>query len=146
MKIGFTGTQRGMTDIQFNTVKSILISINNEYDKLEFHHGDCIGSDEQFHRMISSIYNLHIVIHPPTDPRKRAFSEDFDFENTIEIRPTLQYLKRNKAIVNECDILIATPSGKEKLRSGTWSTVRYARAKKKNIVIIFPDGETITED
>ena len=49
---------------------------------------------------------------------------------------------QHKQIVNVCDVLIAAPSGPEKLRSGTWSTVRYARKLHKNITIVLPDGST----
>jgi len=32
--------------------------------------------------------------------------------------------------------MIAAPSGPETLRSGTWSTVRYARSKAKEVYIL----------
>ena len=39
----------------------------------------------------------------------------------------MPYLERNKNIVNAVDFIIAAPDGPEKVRSGTWSTVRYAK-------------------
>ena len=47
------------------------------------------------------------------------------------------YLQRNHNIVNECDMLVAFPStSNEVLRSGTWSTIRYAKKAKKPVEII----------
>jgi len=44
------------------------------------------------------------------------------------------YLSRNRAIVDETEMLIATPAEfTEQQRSGTWSTVRYARACGKKV-------------
>jgi predicted Rossmann fold nucleotide-binding protein DprA/Smf involved in DNA uptake len=45
-------------------------------------------------------------------------------------------LVRNRAIVNSSGLLIAAPAGEEILRSGTWSTVRYARSKDKRVRIL----------
>lgn len=78
---------------------------------------------------------LDLKIHPPINPAKRAWcTGDFTY-------PEKDYLDRNRDIVNCTDILITCPSGyTEKLRSGTWATIRYARKIGKTVVIIFPDG------
>jgi predicted Rossmann fold nucleotide-binding protein DprA/Smf involved in DNA uptake len=48
-------------------------------------------------------------------------------------------LERNKDIVSESDFLIAAPdSKKERLRSGTWATVRHARKLGKRVMILEP--------
>lgn len=84
---------------------------------------------------------LWVVIHPPKDESKRAFSI------ADEVRGAKPYLQRNKDIVDETDVLIATPKGnEEELRSGVWATIRYARKQKKKIVIIFPDGSIKEEE
>lgn len=42
--------------------------------------------------------------------------------------------------------MIATPSSKEEeLRSGTWSTVRYARKLRRPVTLIYPDGSVVEE-
>jgi hypothetical protein len=132
-KVGFTGTQRGMTVQQRHAF----------YDELgrgpgEFHHGDCVGSDATAH-VIATHLGWEPHVHPPIDERKRAFSI-----GGVLYTP-LQYLDRNRAIVNLCDVLYATPAGPEVLKSGTWATVRYARRSGLQIVIIWPDG-TITRE
>lgn len=44
-------------------------------------------------------------------------------------------------------MLIAFPPSKEEItRSGTWSTIRYARKCHKSLIIVYPDGQTITEN
>lgn len=130
MKIGFTGTQIGMTAIQCG----LFLSRSRELQPTEFHHGDCIGADYNAHNIIRYHFPLcRVVIHPPIIERKRTFcSADFMHE-------PLDYLVRNKNIVNATDILIAAPkSHVESLRSGTWSTVRYANKIGKKVILIFP--------
>jgi hypothetical protein len=136
MKTGFTGTQRGMTAAQKRVVETFIRNI-----KGEFHHGDCIGADEEAHE-IALGHGLKIVIHPPANTKKRAFCED-----ATDLRIEKSYLSRNKDIVLETEQLIAAPGEEEEqTRSGTWSTVRYARSLKRVISIVLPDGRTIVEN
>jgi hypothetical protein len=95
-------------------------------------HGDCIGVDEQAHYIAVEL-GYKIIIHPPENPIKRAFCKD-----SITLAP-LPYLDRNKQIVNNSDIIIAVPKeNSQVLRSGTWSTVRFAQKQGKRIYIIYP--------
>lgn len=137
MIIGFTGTQLGMTTEQKNSLLLLLRQLN----PAEFHHGVCIGSDADAHQMcLENFPALHIFGHPPDQAGKKALLEGF-FAQEVP-RP---YLVRNAAIVDAVDHLIAVPKGfSEELRSGTWSTVRRARAKKVRHTIIFPNGKTLT--
>lgn len=146
MKIGFTGTQAGMTSEQkmkFTRVLDKLIHnapIDTLYHELEFHHGDCIGADAEAGE-IADNRDFFIAVHPPTNKSKRAFV-DFDME--FAARP---YLDRDHDIVDATDILIATPKeADEQVRSGTWATVRYAlksRPRIKPVIIILPDGTVV---
>ncbi len=134
--IGFTGTQIGMTQAQKNVVKR-LSNLLYEHG-CAFHHGDCIGSDEQAHKIFwKGCYK--VFIHPPISEEKRAFCrvpKDAIYEPK-------EYLERDKDIVDACQFLIATPKDeKERMRSGTWATIRYARLGKRNHVVIFPSGRT----
>ena len=131
MKMGFTGTQAGMTNRQRSRFAQLL-----DQSVEEFHHGDCIGADEEAHKLTRlTIPDTKIVIHPPSNTSKQAFCA------SDEIRAPKPYLDRNHDIVDETDELIATPKGfEEELRSGTWATVRYARRKNKKVTIIWPDG------
>ena len=132
MSIGFTGTQQGMTHWQCDAVLQLL----SELKPSKVGHGDCIGSDQQFHQMVKwGFPHIFIYGHPPKNPSKRAFCH-FDY-----LYPEKDYLDRNKDIAEKYDIIIATPKEDEEvLRSGTWSTVRYAKKLGKKVYIVKQDG------
>lgn len=130
MRVGFTGTRKGMTAKQKITFKEVLRSIWVN----QFHHGDCVGSDEQADGIVKKFCVIVPIIHPPDSSRLRAYCHGI----VLPIKPNLE---RNRNIVDETDVLIATPQGfKEEKRSGTWHTIRYARKRSKPVVIIYPDG------
>jgi hypothetical protein len=131
MKIGFTGTRRGMTTKQLAAVHQYLSA------DVELHHGDCIGADSQMHAIAQTI-GCRIILHPPSDTALRAWSQGAHY-----IFKPLNYIKRNHDIVDISDALIAAPyEVTEKLRgSGTWATIRYARKVNKPTIIIYPNGE-----
>ena len=130
MKLGFTGTSKGMTNYQFNQVRDFLNTYSHEIT--EAHHGDCVGADYEFHEFVRALLNVPIIGHIPINPNRRAFCK-FD-----ETRPPKNYLARNRDIIIESTHLIATPySEKEQLRSGTWATIRYA-IKYRIPIFIFP--------
>ena len=146
MKVGFTGTQFGMTREQMRTLDKLFFETFRDHHEVEFHHGDCIGADAQAHEIFCRVANVieapaSIIIHPPTDPKKRAWCDSAPWRIPLHIRARMPYLDRNKAIVDGADFLIACPQTfEEKVRSGTWSTVRYARRTKVQILIIQPTG------
>lgn len=132
MAIGFTGTQLGLVWKQKSTLKSVLEKLRPVFSK--FHHGDCIGADKQANDLAREL-NYRIVSHPPSNEKKRAFCE------ADQVLPPKEYLARNHDIVNCSQVLIACPKeSQEVVRSGTWSTIRYARKMKKDIIIIYFDG------
>jgi hypothetical protein len=77
-----------------------------------------------------------IRILPPRSEQLRAFCKG-DI-----IDPQDDYNIRNRKIANYSDKLIATPKeSTEQLRSGTWTTIRYARLANKIVYIIVPNGD-----
>jgi hypothetical protein len=135
--IGFTGTRQGMTQQQRHTVYHLLHEIQPD----EVHHGDCTGADAHFHDLVrETTRDIRIIGHPPINDKARAFCI-FD-----ETREPKDYIPRDRDIVDESQLLIATPKGfKEELRSGTWTTIRLARKAKKPTKIVWLDG-SITEE
>ena len=136
MSIGFTGTKKGMTTDQRSSVLRILNSMKN---RSVVHHGGCVGADIDFDSICFELGKIR-VIHP-----SNIHSMQGKWHYTEHYRPEKPPLERNKDIVNESRILIATPSQfSEVTRSGTWFTIRYARNckvdYKKIIYIILPDG------
>ena len=150
MIIGFTGTQKGMTDWQKKELAMILKIQNCS----EFVHGDCIGADVE----ASTIAILNRVkifsVYPSNLTKKRAYSfrdngtygeyrlihldainEDFQ----VKFHPPKNPLERNKDIVHYCDFMICAPKEHaHSLRSGTWMTIRYIWKMKKAHIIIPP--------
>lgn len=129
---GMTGTSRGMTEAQRRKAK--LLFIRYELDTLR--HGDCVGADEQCHNIAVRL-GISIIVHPPKDPKLRAFCKTGD----IKILKAKPYLDRNKDIVIGSKIVFAFPREmSEVLRSGTWATIRYAKKIGKKLIIVYPDG------
>ncbi len=131
MRVGFTGTRKGMTDLQKEAVREVL----QELFATEVHHGDCVGADADFHLLAKEL-GLRIVVHPPQSKRFRAFCEG------DESKVALPYLLRNCRIVHAVETLIGTPHGFKPLRrSGTWYTIRRADLEGMRTIVVWPDGE-----
>jgi len=131
MKVGFTGTQEGMSVRQRKKLISVLRALSVPYPIDEFHHGDCIGADKQFHEIVNDPERTYI--HPPINEVKRAWCYS---KHILKSKP---YLDRNHDIVNSTDVLIVAPkTNQEVLRSGTWATLRYALVIGKIVMPIYP--------
>ncbi len=144
MKLGFTGTRDETTVEQHRS----LIAWFTANVPTEFHHGCCVGADEDAAFVVAHVNantgtKTKRVGHPPTNRSLMSSHKEMIAE---EFREPLPYLVRNRVIVDETAAMLACPKGPEELRSGTWSTVRYARRLKRPITIIWPDGEVTTEN
>ena len=134
MRIGFTGTRRGMTEAQRDAVAALL----QQGAPAVVFHGDCVGADAEFHALCRALEPAPVVnIRPGCergDPRRAGCAGDV----TATVRP---FLQRNRDIVDACQLLIVAPGEDvEHKRSGTWSTYRYARTVGRSLVVVFPDG------
>jgi hypothetical protein len=104
---------------------------------VSLHHGACVGGDETAHD-IANLIGLGIFIHPPTDEKLMMTKEKFVGHYTYQPFP---YLTRNRQIVHAAHRMLFLPDGPYRLRSGTWSTARYACNLEKDGDICFPDGK-----
>lgn len=130
--LGFTGTRQHLSDRQVAQLAEALESCWFNGFRF-FHHGDCVGADAVAHLLADQI-GYKVVIHPPVDPKHRAFSEPW-----YEIREPRLYLDRNRDIVSDSVKMLACPHQRnEVVRSGTWSTIRLARALERDLEIIWP--------
>ncbi len=132
IKIGFTGTREGMSTRQKAEVEKFLNDEARKCDRLELHHGDCVGADADFHSICERLAaQKSIVIHPPSNGRLRAHCKG------DEVLPAKEYLDRNRDIVDGTDMLVGCPvSEVEEVKSGTWYTIRYAKKINKPVQII----------
>jgi hypothetical protein len=122
-----------MTERQKGALRSLLKTIRASH----LHHGDCIGADADAHAIAKEL-GLKVELHPPTKGGLRANCEGAEVVHDPE-----PYLQRNKKIVDHTKILVATPkTAVEEIKSGTWSTIRYARKQElRDVVVISPDGK-----
>jgi hypothetical protein len=134
-EVGFTGTRRGMTDLQKLTVENILIVLK----PTKSHHGMCIGADKDFDDICKRL-EIHRRGWPGVDKagncNTRACCHGIE-----EIMGERHYVVRDRLIVAHTPILIATPKTYSKeSRSGTWVTIGIARELGATRYIVFPDG------
>lgn len=133
MKIGITGTREGMTEHQFKMIKQYL---ELHYQPgAEFHHGDCVGVDAEAALLAREI-GYKIVGHPgPNNDVLRANVQ------CDEIREPQNHFKRNRTIVDTCDVLLVVPLQMERQeRGGTWYTHDYAAKTKTPFFVIYPES------
>jgi hypothetical protein len=139
MIIGFTGTRSGMTAKQYNVVQRLIGDLKPDM----VIHGDCYGADTDFHKIVrestSYLSNKRITVKIyPSNLNSRA-NNDGDI-----IMPPDDPIVRDREIVKDSSKLIATPkSFNEVIRSGTWTTVRYAKKLGKVVYIVQPDGNIV---
>jgi hypothetical protein len=81
-------------------------------------------------------------IYPCDIEDKRAFCRADPAQDIVHLpRPPLA---RNDDIVTAAAVMLATPKGmREELRSGTWATIRRARAARKPLAVVFPSGAVV---
>ena len=132
--VGFTGTRSGMTSEQKSTVRQLFMKY-----RFTLHHGDCVGADADAHDLAREAGAAHIVVHPPIKDDLRAF------KSGDELRTPKSYFARNRDIVNEAHLLVATPFTAHETQGGTWYTINYARKRKAagdpiTIIVVLPDG------
>jgi hypothetical protein len=111
----------------------ILKSHDIRFDRVEFHHGDCVGVDTEAANMAFDL-GYYTVSHSPL---KDDLIGDFISD---EYRKSLTYFARNRNIVDECDFLLVVPYQMEHQKhGGTWYTHDYAVKKTKPFKILWPE-------
>ena len=127
MKVGFTGTRYGMSERQKEAFRIGLESVT----LYEFHHGSCQGADVEAARIVREVKpDCLIVAHPGPDgdPHRELSGVD-----DVTTAPKTHFA-RNRDIVNQTDMLAATPLQDEpQSRGGTWYTIGYAQKSGKGV-------------
>lgn len=138
--IGFTGTRGRLTEAQEESLRETFAALSRAGGgDTVLHHGDCVGADV-FAHAVAWFSGYRIVAHPPTDEKHRAPSGETGDANFRH--PPKPYMERNEDIVAESDVLVAAPSVSELAspRSGTWATVRRARAAGVPVRVVYASG------
>jgi hypothetical protein len=131
MKVGITGTRNHITDKQILDIAEFFGTLPKD---TELHHGDCLGADYYVAQIAKRYCHFKTVCHPPIKPELRAFHE------STEIREPNSYLARNRAIVDEVELLMVVPMQMEwQPKGGTWYTHDYAKKKGKRIIMFWPE-------
>jgi hypothetical protein len=122
-----------MSPEQYAAVMAWLVDWERDFGITETHDGDCKGADAEFRSIVARHCNARKHSHPAKglENWRANFAADV-------VHEPLPPLERNRVIVDSCDILLATPEGPETLRSGTWSTIRYAQKVDREVVIFGP--------
>lgn len=133
MKVSFTGTRQGMSAWQKQQLAKFLEEHRSQVAL--FTHGACSGADAEAHDLVRDVCgsSTFIAVFPST-AKTRVHVQGADY--MADPKPPLE---RDKDIVDcGCDLLLAAPlQMSEVLRSGTWSTIRYARKRHVPVQILW---------
>lgn len=133
-RVGVTASRFGMCQRQAVTIRSALQLLRGVNGSKYLHHGDCVGGDSAAAQIARDL-GFVIVGHPPTKDGNRAFFE------SDETRAPLGYLPRDRALVDEVDLLIGCPNTPQYVaHSGTWYTINYAMETGVKVAVIMPSG------
>ena len=149
--VAFTGTRQGLTPAQTRTLDLLVGEFatlgRTLYPQLAHSvvglHGMCQGGDATFDRICKQ-HRVWTEGYPGKGWRGDSPWRDQNVKPDLVHLPEL-YLDRDHIMVDRCQWLIAGPDQEEYPRSGTWTTVRYARKQDRYRGIIMPDGTTTWE-
>src|ERR1035437_640597 len=103
-KVGFTGTHKGASPTQLTELAEVLNRLHADgFD--EFHHGACIGADEQA-AVIAKRLGFRVVAHPglAKDPANMMYRSEWTGND--EVREAKPFIVRDQDIVNETERVI----------------------------------------
>jgi hypothetical protein len=154
MRVGFTGTRAGCTPPQRAALFAELARLRAQGAEW-LHHGCAAGADREAHEEWVNLGG-RVHLHPSDDPEQLRWRAA---QITGKVVPGTRTdwlvvganpgppLWRNGIIVSRSDVLVACPrEAQEVTRSGTWATVRAARARGLEHVLVLPSGMTCWVD
>lgn len=138
--VGFTGTRRGLT-------KAVDYALRDVFSDLQgvMAHGCCAGADRQAHAIWRAAQRRIEPFRHPGDLSQYQWARNVWWRGEILFN-VIPHLQRNKVIVDRCGVLVAAPGEAQgQLRSGTWSTIRYARRVGRPVIMVLPNGSVVRE-
>lgn len=141
MIIGFTGPRSGINSTQIE----IFADLFRHLDGHAMVHGGAQGADEQADTVAAGLIDpWNIEIFPGNEDRQRYWQCKMPRR---QVHQWIAPLDRNRLVANACHVLIAAPrTASEEARSGTWTTVRYARRMRIRHVLVWPDGDVVSRN
>jgi hypothetical protein len=132
-----TGPRTGATQPALLAVAQTLCA----YKVTVLHDGDAVGVDYSAYHLARA-FGIHVILHPPTDYKWRAFCGDAR-DTFREEKP---FKVRDRDMVDESEFLIAVPNTiGDHPTGGTGYTVEYVRSVNKPLVFIWPNGHASYE-
>lgn len=138
MRWGFTGS-RYFVPTQESLIRFALWIDERDDTPSEFVTGGAVGFDHHIGLYLTEMYPgaRHTIIVPANRSKVKNWWKDLDYSEipveVIEMPHGTSYRERDQAIVNHSDALLSAAAFAEddprSIRSGTWMTVRLARAK-----------------
>lgn len=123
MKVGFTGTRKGMSGLQASQLQYVLA--------LFYHADKAVNRKPELH------FGRHESVELKADKEAAALASSLGYATEPHYAMRGEELDRNREIIAEVSVLIAAPeTDVEEQRSGTWATVRYARKKGIPVVML----------
>lgn len=146
--IGFTGTRRGLTPAQLDTFHQLV----GEIQPREFHHGSCLGADEDAALSVSfrSDIRTDIMAWPgkPASGGANEFLSQRAIEASNYVMREMTHFARNREIVKAATHVIGCPWQASRppkgTGGGTWYTLEQGEKAGKVVIVIWPDGTTLT--
>lgn len=140
MKYSVTGN----TEIPIDAYKILSHALTEITEVEEFNTGGADGIDTEAAKLAWQLFDRVNVVHRLFYPEGKYWNKETLNYTNVHIPVPGGYLKRDDALAEACDILLAFPrNGFEIMRSGTWATVRRAR-KANRIIVFYPlDGSDI---
>lgn len=133
--LGFTGSKKGLTPAQLDTFARRLWSKS----WAGFVHTG-VGAAAQAAHFVAIARGLSVIVYT-VDGTRGVFLPG---ERTT-LMPSRPLLLARAALVESCAVLVACPSGPENTRSETWKDILRARAERRPVVLVWPDG-TVAKD
>lgn len=130
--VGITGSRNGLSFGQQGVLEAQLSALWVQGART-FHHGDCVGVDQEA-SYIARRMGYKLVAHPPIKSILRAY-----VDSEVSWEPN-DYLTRDRDIVDCSDFVIGCPDGPRRKGSGTWYTIGYAEDRGVPVLIVHPEG------
>lgn len=144
---GVTGSRRGPSIVQMETLQAVFARcrIDGGVPGVLVH-GACVGVDITA-AILAYCRGWRVHALPAADADAGMWRDLRAERHAHVVEPPAPPLERNRRIVDLCSRLLALPAHPEddprSARSGTWATIRYARAQGRSVLTVMPDGSHI---